>query len=455
MKSSKFGEQITYYQEDSLQNNSERLPNLVSKSGFRKVNPEGIASYFTFRYPIGDLTMFAGYKKIPFGHELKKGKLIKNWYPEFKEKKIGFKIACEKVEKLLINSIKKITKGKKVAFMVSGGIDSSLIVAIYRKLYPRQKIFTYSAGFYGDDEFEYSRLLAKKLGSIHKEKVLDKEDYVGKKSLLRPLIKRKGEPLHPNEIALANMERMAKKDKCEVVLCGEGADDIFGGYGQNLRMYLNYKKDKPFFKFFLNNYRYFTLEDRKKVVKDEYLVDDFRLLNRFLDKKEIPKDIRNKVFYFTQKIHTPGLIIRGKNAIRFNNLEPGFPFIDLELVNFVNSLPFDFKVHWKSRKHEKESKNMNFRKISEKMDIPKYILKKIAEKYLPHKIIYRPKYGFPVPFEKWFSDLKEWPLSQEVFKTTDFGEFNGWKKFMLINLNVFIEEFAPFSKKEKAGKIAR
>jgi asparagine synthetase B (glutamine-hydrolysing) len=446
MKSSNFGEEVIYYQENNFQNKSKNLRDLIFKNGFTNFSPAGITSYLTFRYPIEDLTMFNGYKKVPCGCKEENKKIIIEWYPKFEERRIFFEKAKERIRELLIESIKNLTEGKKIAIPLSGGVDSSMILALTREIYPNKKIYTYSAGFYGDDEFEYSRLAAKIFNSIHKEKILYKEDYIGKNSLLRPLIRQKGEPLHPNEIALAEVEKIAKQDGCEVALCGEGADDIFGGYGQNLRMYINYRKDIPFFKFFLSNYRYFSLEDRKKIIKDEYLVDDFKLVSLFLDEKEMPEDIRNKVFYFTQKIHTPGLIMRGANAMRFNYLETGFPYLDSELVNFVNSLPFEYKLHWKSKKHEKLAENMYFRDISEKMDIPKYILKKIVEKYLPRKIIYRPKKGFPVPFDKWFADLKEWPLDKEIFKFNDISSFNGWKKFMIINLNTFVEEFSKYKK---------
>jgi len=446
MRTSNFGEKIVFYQENNFKNNSERLGDLISENSFKDFNSGGITSYLSFRYPIGDLTMFDRYKKVPCGCRMENEKIISEWYPKFEEKKISFEKTKKMVEEILIESIRKLTEGKKIAILLSGGLDSSLIAAICKKLYPNKKIYTYSAGFYGDDEFKYSRQVSKQINSIHKEKLLYKEDYIGNNSLLRLLIRQKGEPLHPNEIALAEIEKIAKEDGCEIALCGEGSDDIFGGYGQNFRMYMNHKKGKPFFKFFLGNYRYFTLEDREKIIRDEYLLDDFKLLCESLIEKEIPRDIRNKIFYFTQKIHTPGLIIRGSNAMRFNNLESGFPYIDSELVDFVNSLPFDFKVRWKSKEHEKKSKNMYFREISEKMDIPKYILKKIAEKYLPHEIIYRSKKGFPVPFDKWFGGLKEWPLNKEIFKSNNISSFNGWKKFMLINLNTFVEEFSKYKK---------
>ena len=160
-----------------------------------------------------------------------------------------------------------------------------------------------------------------------------------------------------------------------------------------------------------------------------------------LDEKELPENNKNYVFYFTQKIHTIGLITRGINAMRYNGLPAGFPFINMELVNFANSLPFKFKVKWKSNGSKQRAQGLNFRDISENLDIPKFILKKLAENYLPHKIIYRPKYGFPVPFDLWFEDLKDWDLDEEIFKTNDISNLNGWKKFMIINLNTLFHEF--------------
>jgi len=446
MYSSNFGDKIDYYKEDNMQTRSSNIAELVAKNGFEEFDPKGITSYLTFRYPIGALTMFKDYKKVPFGCEtLNGGKEVTRWFPKFQSKGIKIEDAMKTIEEMLVESIKKLVEGKrKIAVTISGGVDSSMILALLRKVIPDREIFTYSAGFYGEDEFEYARLVAEKFKSVHKEKILKPEDYIGDDSLLRPLIRHKGEPLHPNEIALAAVERIAKEDGCDIVLCGEGGDDIFGGYGQNLRMYMNYKNDKPFFEFFLGNYRYFSLEDHRQLIKDEYLVSDIEILNSVLKQEEMPEDIKDKVFYFIQKVHTPGLITRGNNAMSFNGFPSGFPYIDMRLVDFVNSLPFDYKVHWKSEQHQKESEGMFFRDISEKMDVPKYILKKLAEKHLPYKIIYRPKYGFPVPFEKWFKGINSWQLDQDVFKTEDISSLNGWKKFMVINLDTFIREFEKY-----------
>lgn len=444
MRTGKFGEDIIYFFDDRSCRND--ISSFISQYGFDDYSPEGITSYLTFRYPIGDVTMFEGYKKLPFGHALEKGEEVAFWHPRFNGCADSFDEAVEKVNNLLKKAIDKLVVGKnKVAVTISGGIDSSLIVAMLRNHYCDMDIYTYSAGFCGDDEFEYARLVAKENNTIHKEKVLGVEDYIGNKSMLSSLIKFKGTPLHPNELALAELEKMAKEDGCDIVLCGEGSDDIFGGYGQNFRMYLNYDHRQSFFKFFLDNYRYFTLSDRE-IISKKYLLDDFELMMKYINPAELDDDIKNWAFYFIQKIHTPGLITRGVNAMRYNGLPLGFPYINDELGEYVNSLPFEYKVAWKSETDRNRAHGDYFRDVSEKYDIPKYVLKKVAEKYLNRKIIYRPKKGFPVPFEKWLGDLRRWDFDSDIFISNDISKYNGWKKFMLINLDTFVKVFAGSKK---------
>ncbi len=403
----------------------------IKKNGFKDYSKEGIASYFTFRYPILEHTMFLGYKKTDSSPK-----------PQFKEKNISYEHAEEKTENLLISAIGKIIKGKrKIGVMLSGGLDSSIIAAILRKHFKNVEIYTYSCGFYGEDEFEYSDIVAKLYSDNHKKFILGKVDFIGEKSIIKALIEHKCAPLHPNELPLAIAQKQAKTDGCEVILCGEGADDIFGGYGKNLRMYLNYDKTQgTFAQKIFDEYSYFSTNELNEFIKDEYIGSaDF--IGNVLKEYECPTDIKNQMFYFIQRLHTKGLIERAENALSYNNLEGGFPFMDDDLVSFVNSLPFEYKVRYKDGFNDDRVKNLNYKEVSEKYDTPKYILKKLSKKYLPEEIIYRPKYGFPVPFEKWFEDVDKVNLDKTVFKTDDISTLSGWKKFMIINLNMFFEIF--------------
>ena len=77
------------------------------KESFDDFSPEGITSYFTFRYPIGDITMFKGYRKIPFGNEFKGGKEMPFWYPRFDKFSDSFEEAASHIDLLLQSAIKK------------------------------------------------------------------------------------------------------------------------------------------------------------------------------------------------------------------------------------------------------------------------------------------------------------------------------------------------------------
>jgi asparagine synthetase B (glutamine-hydrolysing) len=273
----------------------------------------------------------------------------------------------------------------------------------------------------------------------HSEQVLDKNNFLSDDSIINKLIAFKGAPLHPNELPLAIAEMKAKEDNCDIVLCGEGADDIFGGYGKNLRMYLDYNPKENYSEFLYSNYSYFSEKEIKEILNPKYYYSNVSFFERLFKEEECPSDIKNKMFYFIQRLHTKGLIERGNNALAFNGFSQGFPFINTELVEFVNSIPFDLKVKWKQGFDEYKCREINYKDISENCDVTKYILKKVGEKYLPTNIIYRPKYGFPVPFENWLKDLEDYPFDKDVFKITNIKHFSGWKKFMLINLDKFIK----------------
>ncbi len=427
----------------------DNLVDYVTSNSFSDYSPEGISAYFTFRYPINTLTMFQGIKRLDtsckINLENNKIQADRYWNPTYGWNSVDEIEAINTIKILLIQSIKKIVQNKQIiGITLSGGLDSSLIVALCRHLYPKRKIYTYSCGFYGDDEFEFSREVAKLFSDKHEEIVLGKEDFIGPDSIVPSLIKHKGAPLHPNEAALAYAEEKAKKDLCDIVLCGEGADDIFGGYGHNLRMYSKYHEDdEDYLSFILNNYRYFSESERKSICHPKYCVLIENNIQLF-EEKASPNDIKNKMLYFIQRLHTRGLIERGMNALSYNGFNPGFPFIDDKLVDYVNSLPFNMKIHLRQPISDDDISNLSYVEISNKYDITKYILKKVAEDYLPLNIIYREKKGFPVPFDSWFKEDKTWDLDESVFCTKDISSLLRWKKFMIINLNIFVKIFNQY-----------
>jgi len=285
LKSSIFGLKSWFYNQKEI---NPSLSDLVHEKGFNSFSPKGISSYLTFRYPIGDLTMFENVKRVPAGYGYNLEKLNRYWNPFFAEKVPIDSIPQTTIEQMLIANIKRYAH-EKIGFVISGGIDSSLLVALYRKLFPKKEIRTYVAGFESSNEFNYAQIVANEYETNHTEVVLTKDSF-SPYNKLGSLVSFKGEPVHPNELPLAIVEEYAKYDGCTAVMCGEGADDIFGGYSHILSMYLNYPSMpyEEFMKEFLFHYRYFSLKDREKIINPDYLVSDYDILMKYLPKDEIP-----------------------------------------------------------------------------------------------------------------------------------------------------------------------
>lgn len=433
----------------------------IIKNGFKKYSSYGITSFLSFRYPVGNLSMFEDIYRFSGGLKIYKNlesKVI--FHPQFipnKDSK-NFNTALKKIESYLLDSIKRLVGNKKrIGILLSGGLDSSLICAMTRKMYPKHKIYTYSVGFKGDNEFRYSSKVAKINATIHRKITLKASDFFGKNSILKALIKQKAAPLHPNELALGIANMRSKLDLCDIVLCGEGSDDIFCGYDRLLRIYLSTKLDS---KSIMQEYRYFSKEKVSKLIRNEYIKNDCELIESILKEYDLKtkncnidsiESKQNKMLYFIQSVHTRGLIERGANAFKFSNFPCGFVFLDSKLVNYVNSLPFDFKLKFtiSQEKIKKILESSDYKAIL-KYNQAKYILKILAQKYLPKDIIYRAKKGFPVPFSKWDIESKM-PLNKEIFKSNDLSDLNGWEKFMIFNLNEFFNIFDEYKIDDEGG----
>lgn len=336
----------------------------------------------------------------------------------FDEIPVSFKDAKRLIKHFLETKVKSLIEdSNQPAMMMSSGVDSALITAMAAKYNPDIRVYT--AEFPFDMESSDAMLIAHKLQVKHTIINIQPEDYLDIDKFFIPLIKHKKAPLHPNEIALAKCEQQAKDDGCDTIFCGEGADDIFGGYSKIFNFYKNHFLDEDrdkFLEVFLDFYRYFSIYDRNKIIQNRYLIDDLDLLKKYFPELGRVR-LHNFGSYFIQKIHTPGLIKRGINAIEWNGLKPAFPYQDKELISYVNKIPMDFKVFG---------------------SVNKYILREIAKDYLPEEFAYIPKHPFPVPFDEWMKDIS-WDLNDELFISQNYNKLNGWKRWMVINLNMWWE----------------
>ena len=378
-----------------------------------KINPKAISSFLKYRYILEDKTFFEEIYNVKPGYNLiydletNKCQQIQYWDLDQNEIIDTFNNQKEIIEQQLIKSVKyRMVADVEVGAILSGGLDSSITSAIMAKL-NNHKINTYTVKFNEDgfDETPYARLVAEQYQTNHNELLIEEKDYVSK---MNEYLKYKDEPIGvPNEVALFLLYRKIKKT-ATVVLAGEGADEIFAGYGRIFRSPFDFFKeslnnnDISFLDFFLNIYGYFTDDDLKHILKEEYYFNFRDVFKGFMER--CPRDNYMKISYIFLKLHLPGLLLRSDVSSMATAVESRVPFVDHNLVQLVYSLPFEFKNKFKSVSALKESIDLSYEKISEVNDIPKYMLKEIAKKYLMDDIINRKKIGFPLPLNKWFGD---------------------------------------------------
>jgi asparagine synthase (glutamine-hydrolysing) len=339
-------------------------------------------------------------------------------------------------EKLIINTtIDKIEEAikrwliadVKVGAYLSGGVDSSLTTAVLSK-YSNVGVDTYTIGFddEGFNEFKYAQIVSKIYKTKHREFLLDSVDYF---SELEKLIYFKDAPLGvPNEIPLAIMSTNLSKD-ITVVISGEGADELFGGYGKIFRSAFDFNnhfanKGLTFYEYFMNKYEYVP-----RAVRDKYLYQTINYRD-FYDSRIIEDFSKytneENIFRFFHMYHIKGLLNRVDMTTMQTAVEARPPFLDHELIEYVyQNVPYNLKLKWNSKDSENQAKKLVASDYSEVLDTPKYILKKVSEVYLPDEIIYRKKIGFPVPLTNWFPELAS--LSKKSLKDAE------WLKPNVIN----------------------
>ncbi len=425
---------LFYYQNEQSYIFSSEVKSILALAKRKfALNKKTVSSYFSYRYSILDETFFEGIQNLTPGsylHITKQGTTQhKYWqladFVDQSEDK-GEAYYLKRVDELLHSSIKyRMISDVPFGAYLSGGVDSSLITAIMSK-YTKQPIKTYTIGFSeeGYNEFEYADCVAKLYQTDHKAINIDATEYF---DTLNKLVAYKDAPLSvPNEVPLYLMSKELKKD-ITVVLSGEGADEIFGGYGRIFRSTDDFTNqdalkeqqetstlfeqkygERQFetdVEHFIYNYSYTKPALKKNLLAKNI---DWRTIELALNQKfkqsfnEVSAaDYQTKMMYTFETVHLQGLLARVDTTTMATSVEARVPFVDHRLVEFAFSIPNKYKLKWNSAKDQALGKNKLADQSSEIHDTPKYILKKVGEKYLPDEVLYRKKMGFPVPLDKW------------------------------------------------------
>ena len=423
---------------------SEMKALLVVDKVEKNINYEAISSYLTFRQAVGDISFFKSINKVMPGTFMiyKNGSITTRTYYNLPNPKIlknkSEIFYIEKAHELLKNSVKsRMLSDVPVGAYLSGGLDSSLMVALMSN-FSKETINTYSIGYEqeGYDESEYAKIVSDYYGTRHDNYYLGASDHFEN---LIETIRIKDQPLSiPHEVALHQLSLKISKD-IKVVLSGEGADELFGGYGRVQRSPMDWKKiqvlkyflpgktqkkymikgqngrDTPLseinnhMQHFFHVYNWMPFDEKRRIFSGDFnkLVDnDLSLIGKF---EKIFENLKHsnaydRVLYVFEKIHLGCLLERLDMMSMAASLEARVPFVDdHKLVEFVMSIPHHYKLRWKSRLSKVRSIFYQSSKVSEWLDHNKYILRKIGSNYLPDSIAFRKKLGFPTPLDAWFN----------------------------------------------------
>ena len=333
--------------------------------------------------------------------ELQKKKYYRiNTYKAVKDEKQ----ALNKIEELLFKSVEyRLNSDVEVASLLSGGIDSSLISALYTKI-SGKKINTFSVGY--DEyknycELEYAQITANHINSNHTPVIINQKEYIKHfEETLDMLEEPHGDSA---AIPLNILTKQIHKAGIKTVLSGEGSDEIFLGYDNYAKFLKYYDFEKSlsdeqnlFLDEIIGALQNNTKESEylRRIVKEQNLYNSFGEIYTDIQKKKLFKKVPtfksetakqdpvDWMSYIDLKIWLGESLLSKVDRISMgNSLEVRTPFLDFNLVNYMFSVESSIKVG----------------------DTNKYLLKKIASKYIPETIINRTKKGFNSPFNEWLN----------------------------------------------------
>jgi asparagine synthase (glutamine-hydrolysing) len=329
---------------------------------------------------------------------------ILNFYK--KDKINEFDFALETVEEALHESVKDrlLSSELEVGAFLSGGIDSSLIVAVASEYVDKLKTFTVKLeGSF--DESNLAKLTAEKYGTDHTEIPIS----MSLKDDIEKILINYGEPfMDSSSIPSYYVSREAKKH-VTVILNGDGADELFGGYRRYIPAANNWIRFAKYFSQLVNvlpkpnvkqsnfNYIYRLIRLSNKrgldfynsatndIFEDVHSFDSnetFKLIEDFikeLDRENISELSKMLVMDFNL-ILPSDLLKKMDIATMANSLEGRSPFLGKSMLELAPTLNDKFKV-----------KGLN----------TKVILRQLGIKYLPRELLNQPKRGFEVPLKKW------------------------------------------------------
>ncbi len=419
-----FGIKPLYYliQDEKIVAYSSEAKSFEGFPGFKtEINNTAVVNFLLYQYnPLAE-TFFKNVYKLPPAHYLKINvetgsvDIKKYWEMEFHP---NSSIPEEEAKKDIHDVVKDSVAHHMIADVpvgafLSGGLDSSIITTLMQEIRGDNKIKTFTVGFNTLTEGKEAEETSSFLGTEHTEINIGPEEYF---SVLSKVVYHFDEPIaDPSAVGLYFVAREARKH-VKVVLSGEGADELFGGYNIYLtpmesrklfwlpKFILNIFTNLPF-EFYGKNYlkrvsmkvedwyigqKYFngsifTKEEIKKLWKgsDEKYIS----LNSLYKNTKGLSDSTKMQYVDINTWLVGDILAKADKMTMANSLELRVPFLDMEVSKMAGRMPDRLK--WNK-------------------GVSKYILREAFKNVIPETTRNRRKLGFPTPVKDWFTgDKKE------------------------------------------------
>ena len=404
----------------------------------RNINLSALNEFFTYRYVPSERTLIENIYKLLPGHilTLKDGKIQTSKYWDLVENIADEpeEYYVETLRELLRKSVKqRLMSEVPVGVYLSGGIDSSSVVALMSDITSNIKTFSVGFGSEGEDELAHARFVSNYFGTDHNELIVGEKDL----NLLPQMVWHMDEPVvDAATLPTYALSKFVKKE-VTVVLAGEGGDELFAGYGFYRLMMRGHK----LFRLVPSTIKHSLVPAIAKSLPQygkTALALDFisargeqeqflSLLGLFTKVEQnkldffgkgydsggfIPSgmELLNGLLYFGIKTWLPNdCFIKVDRMTMAHGVEERVPILDHNIVEFSFTIPTRLKL---------------------KGPTGKYIFKKAMAGLLPDQIINRRKQGFGAPMDYWLRHSAKCVLEQLLHES----KHNYYSKEYVLNL---------------------
>ena len=392
----------------------------------KRFNMRALDAYLSFQYCPQPMTFFQDVYCLLPGHFLwyRDGVIdTQRWFePKFKpDNDMTEDEAVDQIEKVFENSVNahKIAD-VEVGCFLSSGVDSSYVATYFEG----QKTFTVGFDF-GEkyNEITWAEALSEKIGVEHHSKFISSEEFWAAVPKVQYYM---DQPLaDPSCIALYFVAKLAS-EHVKVVLSGEGADELFGGYQiyNDPRVFKVYQKICPYFlrrfigwickklpdikgrdylirathpleKRFIGNAYMYDEKQKKTILKDSSVATDpSRMLRRLYTRARRYDDVTKMQYVDINMWMVGDILLKADRMSMANSLELRVPFLDKEVFKVASTIPTELRVNKYNTK---------------------YAMRKAAARHLPDEVAEKEKLGFPVPTRVWLKDEHYYNVVRDMF----------------------------------------